>query len=103
MSIGGLSSTISPVVVVDKDGAVGHTDQLVDDRRGRLAALQMLANRADRHLGQQELRPANFVSTDAAKDQPGESREAGLHPLGLRRDPVALRCGPAALNKIVAV
>src|SRR5712675_1429417 len=28
-----LSSTISPVVVVGDDGAVGHTDQFVDDRR----------------------------------------------------------------------
>src|SRR5438046_10248074 len=90
------AGSAASVVVLDSRG-VGEADQLVDNRRRRFAAIEMLANGADRHLGQQELRAAQLVPPGASEDQTGEAREAGLHPLGLRRDPVAQRRRPPAL------
>ena len=82
---------------------VCDADQLVDDRRRFLAALQMLAHGADRQFRQQELGAANFVAAGATKHQLGEAREAGFHMPGLRRDAVAQSLGPAALQEIIAV
>src|SRR5437016_2227520 len=97
------SSALLAGAVVGNDSVVGNPDQLVDDRRRHLAALQMLAHGADRQFRQQELGAANFVAAGATKHQLGEAREAGFHMPGLRRDAVAQSLGPAALQEIIAV
>jgi general stress protein 26 len=45
----------------------GRTDQVIDERRRRLAAHQMLPHSRDRHFGQHELRAANLVGPGATE------------------------------------
>src|SRR5947208_5560583 len=97
------SSALLAGAVVGNDSVVGNPDQLVDDRRRLLAALQMLAHGADRQFRQQELGAANFVAAGATKYQLSEAREAGFHMPGLRCDAVVQSLGPAALQEIIAV
>ena len=89
--------------VIGDDGAIGGSDQPVDERGWRLAADQVLPYRGERNLRNQELCEAYFLRPIMVEDHPRAAQGTGPHPFCHLGDACAQFFRPFALHEILSV